>query len=625
MDEVPTGNGRTVPVVSSVTSFANHHRPSVSVAPAVKRDWISRSIVPLAVAGLTAACFLPALSGSFLNWDDDVNFRHNLAYRGLGWAQIRWAFSSMLFGHYIPFTRITFCLNYVLGGMDPWGYHLLNLLVHAVNAALFYVVARRLLAAAVGDGRQEHRSNLDVSAAAAAAALVFGIHPLRVEPVAWITGRADLLCATFVFLSTWAYLRSVEGPGPARGRLILVSAAGFLAALLSKGVALPVPAVLLLLDVYPLRRVRRVGWISLMKEKIPLFVVTLVAAAVIVYATRRGAVLTTAADYGVVARVTVAAYSFVISAAKFLWPAGLSPLYEMPVRVTPFEPRFGLAVVGAAVVTAVLILLRRRWPGGLAAWAFSAIMLTATGVAARRTTDLAPDRYTYLAGLGFALLVGGAVLGILRLIRRGLIRRPIGWLTAVASVAALAGFGVTSWTYSEIWREPEMLWRWAVELDPTCGVCQSKVGESVLGDPVQPLRAMEAEALFRRAIALRPDRPHAYFNLGTALLVQGRFTEAESPLRSYIERVPRSATGPERLGRAYLLQNRFEAAIPLLRIALTRQPDTPGLRGHLVEALEGRVRELQAQGLGAEAEPLLAESRRLARDASDNPPDSLKR
>src|SRR5207247_7544450 len=96
-------------------------------------------------------------------------------------------------------------------------------------------------------------SGLDVSAAAVIAALVFGVHPLRVEPVAWITGRADLLCATFVFLSTWAHLRAVEGSGPARGRLILVSAAGFLAALLSKGVALPLPAVLLVLDVYPLR------------------------------------------------------------------------------------------------------------------------------------------------------------------------------------------------------------------------------------------------------------------------------------------------------------------------------------------------------------------------------------
>ena len=556
-------------------------------------------------------CFLPVLSASFLNWDDDVNFRHNRAYRGLGWEQIRWAFTSVVFGHYIPLTRLTFSLNYVLGGLDPWGYHLLNVLIHGANAALFYVLARRLLAAASGAGQRW--TGLELSAAATIAALVFGVHPLRVEPVAWVTGRADLLCATFVLLSTLAYLRAVDGPGPARRGWILLSAVGFAAALLSKGVALPLPLVLLLLDVYPLRRLGRVGWRGLLTEKIPLLIVALAVVPVIGYAARHGAVLTSTADYGVVARLSVAAYSFVISAARFFWPAGLSPLYEMPLRVTPLEPRFGLSVAAAVVVSALLIVLRRRWPGGLAAWVFSALMLAATSTAVRKTSDLAPDRYSYLAGLGLALLVGGAVLGVLALVRAGTLARPIAWLTVVACAAAIAGFGASTWLYSEVWREPETLWRWAVELDPDCSICRSKLGESVLGDPAQPLRAAEAEDLFRRAIALRPDRPHAYFNLGTALLVQGRYGEAESPLRSYIERVPRSAIGPERLGRAYLLQHRFDAAIPPLRTALTRQPETPGLRGFLIEALEGRARELQTAGLAVEADRLLSEARTLGR------------
>src|SRR4029077_17279679 len=119
------------------------------------------------------------------------------------------------------------------------------------------------------------------------------------------------------------------------------------------------------------------------------------------------------------------------------------------------------------------------------------------------------------------------------------------------------------------------------------------------------------EGLFRHAVALRPDRPHAYFNLGTALLVQGRYAEAEGPLRGYMERVPKSASGPERLGRLYLLQGRYEGAIPLLRTALTRQTDMPRLRGHLSGALLGRAQELETAGLGPEAESLRAESRVL--------------
>jgi hypothetical protein len=586
-------------------------------APA-PRNGIGRAALPLAVAVLTAVCFLPALSGSFLNWDDGVNFLGNRGYRGLGRAQIQWAFTSVLLGHYIPLSRLTYSLNYVLGGMDPWGYHLINVLLHAANAALFYVVARRLLAA--GTGREDGRI---LSVAAAVAALVFGVHPLRVEPVAWITGRPDVLCATFVLLSTWAYLRAVEGPGPAHRGFILVSAAALAAGLLSKGGALPFPAALLLLDVYPLRRLPRLGWWTLVKEKIPFFVVTLVAAVPIMYAVHYGAVVTRADEYGVIARLTVAAYSFVVSAARFAWPVALSPLYEIPPRVTLLEPRFGLAVGAALVVTAVLIVLRRRWPSGLAAWTFSALMLAPLSAAVRKGAEMVPDRYSYLAGLGFAVLVGTAVLGVIRLVRLGALARPVAWAAAAAGVAVIAGLGATSWSYSEIWRSSETLWRWALEVDASCAVCHTNLGESVLAGPGGESRAAEAEGLFRRAIALRPDLRQAYFNLGAALVVQGRYSEAEAPLRSYMERAPGVATGPERLGRLYLLQKRYEEAIPLLRMALIRRPDTPAIRGYLAEALQGRAGELRASGLGAQAEPLLAESRRLEQDdapLSDRPP-----
>jgi tetratricopeptide (TPR) repeat protein len=580
---------------------------------------IPRATIPLGVAVLTMICFAPALSGSFLNWDDNVNFVGNPAYRGLGPEQIRWAFTSVLFGHYIPLTRLTWSANYALGGMNPWGYHLVNLLLHGANAAIFYVVARRLLAAAGSEGAQDGRRQPDLCAAAAVAALVFGVHPLRVEPVAWITGRADVLCATFALLAAWAYLRAVEGEGPARRGPMLVATASLAAALLSKGAALPLLAALLLLDVYPLRRQARLGWWTLIKEKIPLLLVTLGGAVLIVRAVRDGAVLTQSSDYGAVARVAVATYSFLIGAVRFVWPASLSPLYEMPARVSLLEPRFGLAVGAALLVTIALIMLRRRWPAGLAAWTFSALILAPTNAALRQGADLAPDRYGYLAGLGFALLVGGGALGVIRLVRRGALACPIAWALAFAGFVVVAGLGLTSWSLSEVWKESETLWRWAVELDPECSVCLGKLGESALGGPGGAARAPEAEGLFRRAIALRPDLPDAYFNLGTALVVQGRYAEAEAPLRSYMERAPGSASGPERLGLVYLLENRYDAAIPLLRAALIRNPDAPGLRGYLAQALQGRARELEAQARGAEAGALLAEARALGGDQGTGP------
>ena len=149
-------------------------------------------------------------------------------------------------------------------------------------------------------------------------------------------------------------------------------------------------------------------------------------------------------------------------------------------------------------------------------------------------------------------------------------------------------------------------------MDGTCSVCHGKLGESVLGGPGGQTRAVEAEGLFRRAIALRPDLPDAYFNLGTALVVQGRYADSEAPLRRYMEIVPGSASGLERLGLVYLLEGRHEAAIPLLRSAFARKPDTPDLRGYLAQALEGQVWALRAQGRSGEAETLLAEVRELA-------------
>lgn len=582
---------------------------------------IRRAVPPLAIALVTGFCFLPALSGSFLNWDDNVNFLDNPAFRGLGLEQIRWAATSVLFGHYIPLTRLSWSANYALGGMDPWGYHLVNLVLHAANAAIFYFVARRLLAAAVGGGAPHVRRDPDLAVSAAAAALVFGIHPLRVEPVAWITGRADLLCATFALLTVWSYLRAVEDGGTARSGGILVASLAFAAALLSKGVALPLPAALFLLDVYPLRRLPRLGWRSLAREKFPLLLVMVAGAATVAYAVRHGAVLTTVSTYGPIARITVVMYSSVVSLVRFLWPASLSPLYEMPARVSLLQPRFGLAVAAAVLITVALVFVRRRWPAGLAAWIFSALMLGPTSAAVRQGVDLAPDRYSYLAGLGFATLVGGAALAVIRLVRRGALSRTITAIVGVAAVVGPLGLGAASWSFAEVWRDSETLWRWAVEVDPECSVCHGKLGESALGGPGGTARVTEAEGMLRRAIELRPDLPDAYYNLGTALVLQGRYAEAESPLRSYMERVPRAAAGPERLGLVYLLERRYEAAVPLLRIAHRQRPDAPALRGYLVEALREYALELRAQGRGAEADALGAEARALG-DAGPAPRSS---
>ena len=199
----------------------------------------------LAVGLLTFVCLSPALFGEFLNWDDDVNFLNNTGFRGLGPANLMWMFTD-LWGHYIPITWLTLGLDYVVWGLNPFGYHLTSLVIHSLNAVLFYRVVHVLLC-------WRAPSSTHAIWAAAAAALFFSIHPLRVESVAWATERRDVLCGLFFLLSLLFYLRARREPRTAR-RWLVLSVACFGLSLLSKAAGLLLPAVLLVLDAYPLRR-----------------------------------------------------------------------------------------------------------------------------------------------------------------------------------------------------------------------------------------------------------------------------------------------------------------------------------------------------------------------------------
>jgi Flp pilus assembly protein TadD len=523
----------------------------------------------------TAVVFLPALRGEFLNWDDSVNVVANPYYRGLGWPQIKWMLTATLMGHYIPLTWLSFGINYTLGGMNPWGYHLGNLILHASNATLVYAIGRRLLAAAGGGDSPSGHATGPIVVAAAFAALVWGVHPLRVESVAWITERRDVLCGLFFLSAVLAYLKGLERGGDARSRWRALSLAAFAAALLSKAAAMPLPAVLLLLDLYPLRR-WGAGWRRLVVEKIPYAALAAAAAVVALIALPRGAGVTSYDSYGVVARIGMVAYSFMFYPIKFILPIRLSPMYELPARVDLASWPFLPALVGVVGVTAALVLARSRWPGGLAAWTYSALMVLPISGVVHAGSQLANDRYSYLSSIGFAVLAGGGVLAVLRLRERG--RASMTTVSAVVGGAALSilTLGVASWTQTQVWSDSETLWRWAVEMDPGCSLCHGNLGSAITGAELGEARLDEAEVHLRRAIELRPDNPIPHFNLGTLLLVRTRYDEAEAVLRQYLTLLPGSRNGLGRLGLLYLLRGRLEEAVPLLLRARGLPPAAPG-------------------------------------------------
>jgi hypothetical protein len=583
-------------------------------------------LLGLLVLSAAGAAFLPALQGEFLNWDDSVNLVANPHYRGLGWPQITWMFTTTLMGHYIPMTWLSFGVNYRLDGMSPWGYHLGNIMLHAGNATLVYLIARRLLAAAEHGGSQEAARTVAVSLASGFGALLWGVHPLRVESVAWITERRDVLCGLFFLLAVLAYLRGVDRGGRLRPGWRAISLAAFVLSLLSKAAAMPLPVVLLLLDVYPLRR-RGTGWPRLLVEKLPYLALAGAAAVVALIALPRGTQVTSYEAYGVAARVGMVAYSLLFYPLKFVLPIRLSPMYELPAQVElsgwPFLP----ALLGVGIVTGALVLGRNRWPSGLAAWTYSALMVLPVSGVVHAGSQLVNDRYSYLSGIGFAVLAGGAGVVVLRLAEQGRVSRATATLSAVGAGLIVVALGVASWTQTRVWRDSETLWRWAVDVDPTCSLCHGNLGSAITSSELGLVRLPEAERHLRRAIDLRPDNPIPHYNLGTLLAVSKRYDEAEAALEKYRALVPKSTSGLGRLGLLYVLRGCYDDAIPLLERARGlpggATPGRDGLPGppllraiSLVEDDPGALallgRSLVEQGQVREAIPALTRAVTLA-------------
>jgi tetratricopeptide (TPR) repeat protein len=574
----------------------------------------------------TFLAFLPVLDAGFLSWDDETNLVDNPHYRGLGWTQLRWMFTSTLLEHYVPVTWISFGLNYVLGGMNPRGYHLANLLLHAANAGVFYFVARRLLVAAFdrgvttppGPDHGRARPDVELSVGAAFAALVFGVHPLRVESVAWVTERRDVLCGLFSLLTVAAYLAALRrGASPRLHSGWYGTAVGcFALALLSKSIAVGLPLVLIVIDVYPLGRISfgrsdwRTGAVRLVREKLPFLAMSVGISAVMVVVGWRRNILTPLTALGITERIVISAYGLVFYLGKTLMPWPLSPLYELRRPVPPLALRYVSSAAVVVSISAAAVLARHRWPAALAAWlAYVLLLFPVIGIA-HNGMQIAADRYSYLSGLGFAVLAGGGVAWLLR--ERGRLKATVVTAAILAGLLVIVGWAASTWRQSKIWHDAETLWRWALDTDRDCVVCRINLGAELVASPSPDReRAREAETLFRQALTINPDRDFAYHGLGVALASQRRYREAEAAFREYLGRVPSSPVGFIDLGQLYLSQHRPREAIPFLRRAFAMNPGSPELPGALAEALRERGEELQREGRESEGAALLAEAAAL--------------
>jgi hypothetical protein len=339
-----------------------------------------------------------------------------------------------------------------------------------------------------------------------------------------VTARRDVLSGLFFFLALLVYVCAIdaldEERHPAYRRRLATAVVLSVMALLSKSITMTLPLVLLLLDVYPLRRPlrgRRV-WLEKLLFGVPACAVAVVA----LWAVGRREFGRSSA-FGIVDRLFMAAHSFGFYLWKTMVPANLSPIYEVPITLDVLELRFVLSAVAVVVLTTAAIAMRRWAPWALAGWAYHVLTILPVSGLTHAGLQLAYDRYTYLPGLAWALLGGGAVTALLHGWRHARVRAPFALPLCLAAVVTLMGWTQLTWRHIGAWHDSHALWTRALLLDPdTCAVCHHGLGlvEKDLG------RYAIAEQEVRTALAIRPTYAQARLTLINVLQRQGRHDDA---------------------------------------------------------------------------------------------------
>jgi tetratricopeptide (TPR) repeat protein len=538
---------------------------------------LARLGLPVLVVVLTIVAFLPTLQNGFVNWDDDSHLLENTHYRGLGWEQLRWMFTTCHHGSCMPLNWVTYGLDYVLWGMNPIGYHFSSLLVHAANAVLFYFLSLRLLR--LGLGTSNVLPNLPMRLAASFSALFFSLHPLQVEAVAWTLGREIAIAGFFFILTLFCYLKAAENASSGLPRRRWTGAAWVLYAmsLLSKEVALTLPFALLVLDIYPLRRlgggegrwfgsqVRQVWW-----EKIPFMLLALAAAVRATLEKQQSGSVYSIIDYGLLPRFAQVLYSLAFYPWKTLIPTALSPLYPLH----PFTGLWNLPLLmsGAFVflLSVLFFIARRRWPAGLAVWLFYVLLLApVSGIVAFGPYRVA-DRFSYVPSLGWAVLAGAALFYCWQLWRGGRIGRRTVVLAQSFSVLLLIALGTLTWGQTQVWHDSERLWKHALALDE-----ESSFAHNNLGLVLAARGALEDGInQFRRAVEIDPAFVEAHTNLGNFLALRGSPREAIYHLRQALEIEPAFANAHNTLGNILADGGRLDEAVEHFRKALQTNPES---------------------------------------------------
>jgi len=535
------------------------------------------------VTVLTAVSFLSSLDNEFITtWDDRIYVTENPVIKTFSWQGVRAAFSSFHINFYHPLVIVSYAMEHALFGLNPAAYHMTNLALHVLNSLLVFWMIFLLS---------------DCVSVSLVASLLFAVHPLHVESVAWISERKDVLSTFFFLLALILYLRFRKFD---RRAFYYLSIAVFLLALLSKPMVVTLPLVLLLCDYLCSGKISG----KTLLEKMPFFILSIIFGIVHLFAHFGPGT----SDHDVskipfepVKNLLLACWGIVFYLFKTVLPVSLSALYPYPESIAMSSSRYFLPPV-FVLLLAVLIFFTRKYSREII---FGCLFFAVTILPVLRLLPfhgdiVAADRYMYIPSIGLFYLAGTGVYWAYH--RRGSFAPGFRVLTVILSCAVILTFSILSYQRNNVWQDDESLWKDTAEKSPgshrahnNLGFVYSKQGrfeEAVdayrtaleinpyylnartnLGLTYGALRRWdEAIAAYEKALEINPRDDAIYNLLGIAYAEKGLLSRAMGAFQKALEINPRSVKAQNNLGNIYLAQRRYEAAVQAYEAALRIDP-----------------------------------------------------
>jgi len=525
-----------------------------------------RILITLFLITATLIVFGQVISHDFINYDDG-SYVYNNSHVRKGWSVqgVKWAFTTRFHLHWHPLTWLSHMTDCMLFGINPGAHHLTNLLIHISNMLLLLFILNRVTGAFFQS---------------ALVAALFALHPLHVEPVAWIADRKDLLSTFFWLVTMWTYARYVKNPGVKKYLLVFMS---YILALMSKSMVITIPAMLLLMDYWPFGRFRieepkikadqmrresagsrylNKPSIRLVLEKMPFFF-PMIAGAVLTFMAIGFKSFTFSKLTKIIPgtnQIANALVSYAYYIYKMIWPFDLAiPYPKLGTQPLTHVAGAGTVLLGISILAYVR---RRHNPYLLMGWLWYLVTLLPVIGLVKAGPHILADRYTYVPMIGLFIMIAWGVPDIFKKARHG---RQI--LAVLAGVVILSCIAI-SWQMTRNWKNSETIFRHSVGVTKNNHVAHNNLGTTLLNQK----KTKGAIYHFSRALEAKPQFAKAHNNMGLALARQRRLNKAIYHYTEAVRIKPNYAKAHYHLGNAFLKQGKYKEAAASYSRAVKIQP-----------------------------------------------------